>query len=104
MVAGQGVVVEVKVENKEATVGRVRLDVELRPIAGAGRPPDVKILFEPAEQEVAGRKREPVRFVWRAALPAGIPALTYRGALVLRDTKDGKELGRGVLDVYVRSP
>lgn len=101
VVVGQGVVVEVKVENSSATEGRVRLDVELRSVGG--RKPAYEVHFEPKEERVGPKKREYVRFIWRSELPAETPALTYRGALILRDAATGADLGKGVLDVYVRA-
>lgn len=101
VVAGQGVVVEVKVENTAQTPGRVKLEVELRAVGG--KKPDVDVHFDPAEQTVPPKKREWARFVWRSALPAGTTALTYRGTLTLRDADTGAQLAKGVLDVYVRA-
>lgn len=101
VVTGQGVVVEVKVENPGSAPARVRLDVELRAVGG--RPPQGDVRFEPAADQVGPKKREHVRFIWRAGLPAGVTSLTYRGTLILRDSATGADLGKGVLDVYVRS-
>lgn len=102
VVVGQGVVVQARVENGGATEGKVRLDLELRPVGG--KLPAVHPRFGPDALAIRPKKREDVRFVWRAELPADVPSLTYRGTLILRDAVEGKDLGRGMFDVYVRTP
>jgi hypothetical protein len=103
VVVGQGVVVEARVENKGASEGEARLDVELRAVGG--KPPPLQMTFAPAAPAtVRPKKREDLRFIWRAELPEGVPALTFRGTIILRDAQTGQDLGRGTLDVYVRTP
>lgn len=100
---GDEVAVEAKVENTAAQEGALRLEVDVSPRGGVGpAPTDHGVAFEPASTSVPGRKRERVRFVWRAHLPEGVDALTYRGTLRLVDAATGDEVARGPLDVHVR--
>jgi len=60
------------------------------------------VQFEPPAIAVPGKSRKSVSFSWRAELPEGRDALTYRGKLVLRSTDSGQLVGTAPLDVYVR--
>jgi hypothetical protein len=60
------------------------------------------VQFEPLAVPVPGKSRRSVSFSWRAELPDGRDALTYRGKLVLRSTDTGQLVGSAPLDVYVR--
>jgi hypothetical protein len=57
--------------------------------------------FEPAAVGVPAKGRRALTWTWRASLPEGKPALTYRGKLVLRRTTDGSLVGSAPLDLYV---
>jgi hypothetical protein len=85
--------VSAKVENSTAGAETVALFAE-----------DLKegaIAFEPASAAVPGKSRKSLQFTWRAELPPGRDALTYRGRLVLRHATTGQLVGETPLDVYV---
>lgn len=58
--------------------------------------------FEPSSVQVAPKARTRVAFVWRAMLPDGKPAHTWRGKAELRSA-DGKLVAMVPVDVYVSS-
>lgn len=98
---GEALRVETKVENTGAQPGRVALSVtDLR--TGAMRQPvEFTFVFEPAAVDVRPHARTAVTFTWKAALPAGVEAFTFRGRLQLTQTEGGKLVADEPLDVYV---
>lgn len=59
-------------------------------------------IIEPASLRVAPKARTRVEFSWRAILPEGKPAHTWRGKAELRSA-DGKVVATVPVDVYVSS-
>ena len=90
---GDVVLFSAKVENSGAAAQTVALAVE-------GLKEPFAFAFDPPAASVAAKSRSRVEFRWRAALPEGKTALTFRGKLVLR-AADGRLVGEAPLDLYV---
>lgn len=90
---GDVVTIRAKVENTAAAPANVALFAE-----------DLKegvMAFDPPAASVPAKARKAMEFAWRAALPEGKDAHTWRGKLVLRDAESGRLVGEAALDVYV---
>jgi hypothetical protein len=99
---GQAVTVTAKVENTGAAEEPVRLTVEDLKEGALGKPLVHAMDFEPASVGVPPKSRRVVTFAWKATLPEGRDAHTFRGKLVLRHARTGQLVGEAALDVYVR--
>lgn len=99
---GQVVTVSAKVENTGVGGATVGCHVEGLVEGALAKPVAFAFLFEPTSVEVSGRSRKAVSFAWKADLPEGKDAFTYRGKLVLRDVLTGALVGQADLDLYVR--
>lgn len=99
---GQVVTVAAKVENTGAGTATVGCHVEGLAEGALEKPLAFAFLFEPPSVEVPGKSRRAVSFTWKAALPEGKDAFTFRGKLVLRDVLTGALVGQSPLDLYVR--
>lgn len=99
---GQEVEVKAKVENTGAGAAVVGCHVEGLAEGALSKPVDFAFLFEPTGVEVPGKSRKAVAFRWRAALPEGKDAFTFRGKIVLREVTTGALVGEAPLDLYVR--
>lgn len=99
---GQVVTVAAKVENTGAGPAHVGCHVEGLVEGALARPVAFAFLFEPTSVEVAGKSRKALSFTWKAALPEGKDAFTFRGKLVLREVTTGALVGEVPLDLYVR--
>ena len=99
---GQAVSVAAKVENSGAGAASVGCHVEGLVEGALAKPVSFAFLFEPPSAEVAGKSRKALTFTWKAALPEGKDAFTFRGRLVLRETTSGALVGEAPLDLYVR--
>ena len=99
---GQVVTVTGKVENTGVGTATVGCHVEGLVEGPLARPVAFSFLFEPPSVEVSGKSRKAVSFTWKAALPEGKDAFTFRGRLVLRDVLTGALAGEAPLDLYVR--
>src|SRR5579872_2273308 len=82
---GEAVVVRAKVENTAPGPATVALAAEDL-TAGV-------MSFDPPAFAVPAKSRKAVQFAWRAALPEGKDAHTWRGKLVLRDAESGQLVG-----------
>lgn len=90
---GDEVAISAKIENTAAAPAHVALFAE-----------DLKegvLAFDPPALSVPAKSRKAVRFAWRATLPEGKEAHTWRGKLVLREADTGKLVGEAPLDLYV---
>lgn len=98
--AGDVVSFGAKVENTGAAAETLVLAVEELKEGAVGKPVAFAFSFDPPAASVGPKTRARVEFRWRAALPDGKDAFTFRGKLVLRAT-DGRLVGSAPLDLYV---
>lgn len=89
-----------KVENTGAAAETVTLAVEGLKEGALGKEVAFAFAFDPPAASVPAKSRSRVEFRWRAALPEGKEAFTFRGKLVLR-APDGRLVGDAPLDLYV---
>lgn len=99
---GQEVTVSAKVENSGAGAAIVGCHVEGLSEGALAKPVAFAFLFDPPGVEVSGKSRKALQFRWKADLPEGKDAFTFRGKLVLREVTTGTLVGQVDLDLYVR--
>lgn len=99
---GETLTVSAKVENTGGAPEQVSLFALDLHEGALRRPVAFVFTFEPTGVEVPPKSRKSMAFTWRAELPEGKDAFTFRGKLVLRQTLTGQLVGEAPLDLYVR--
>jgi hypothetical protein len=98
---GETVVFAARLENTGPETETVLLAVEDLKEGALARPVGFAFVFRPATAPLPGKTRTRVEFAWRAALPEGKTAFTFRGRLVLRRPDGGVDVASAPLDLYV---
>lgn len=98
---GDLVTFSAKVENTAQLEESVMLAVEDLKEGALGKPVDYAFSFDPPAIGVPAKSRKAIAFSWKAGVPGGKSAHTFRGRLVLRRATDGALVGSAPLDFYV---